>query len=359
MNNLENNEFVPFDPFPAYLFETLAKRTHSSAFPESDSDSDDDDPGRLLSYAEELDRVLERSDWENRKKRKGRQGRSRESRDRAKRIKEETKGTGDFEFDNCADCGKFDFIEDSTTGDVICSECGLVQSSKGLEFTENILVRAKNKSKPYQRVVHFRQRYAQLVGKDPWISEELFEEILLKIDELKIPHESFGKKDFSKVLKELGRPETKRLSANWIQVRRRMGLESPQDLLEDDLYKRLCSRYQCIDVVFQEKLWSETGEKGKEDQLERRNIINVNYLMVQMLRLEDEELFKIWGKFFPQLTSKKQPGLNNARWKILTDELKGRFKLFSIFRTEERIALNWEFKELTKEDIELYCSGFH
>lgn len=355
MSSLENEEeLAPFDPWPAEILQAVPKRTHSSAFPEGDSDSDCD-PG-FISYADELNRAMCRSerDWSNRKK--GRQGRSRESRERAKRAREETREMLLDQWDDCKDCKKFDFLEDGVTGDVVCSNCGLVQSAKGLEFCSNIAIRVKNKSKPYQRVVHFRQRYAQLVGTDPWISEELFEDILFKTDELGLTGDSFGKKSFSKVLKELN-PKTKRLSANWIQVRRRMGLETPSEVEDPDLlYKRLCARYQCIDVVFQEKLWNAGGEK---DALHRRNIVNVNYLIAQMLRLESEDLFRAWGKFLPQLSSKKQPWTNNARWKILTQELQGRFKLFSNRRTEERIPLTWEYKELTKEDIDLYCSGFH
>lgn len=339
------------------------KRTFNDAFPDSDSDSDGCE--EELSFCEMLEKAMARTERDHLRRPKGRQGRSRASRERAKRLKEESKKWDYMVTEPCEDCNRQDFLEDHNSGDVVCANCGLVASSKGLDFSKNILLRVRNLSKPYQRVVHFRQRFAQLIGIDPEIEEALLDTILDKIEDLKIPTPSFGKKDFSRVLKELNHPNfpyehIKRLSANWIQIRRHLG-ESipPEPEFPDELYIRLCARYQCIDRVFQETLWSPTGEKGKDNTLERRNIINVNYLTVQMLRLESEDLFRSWGKFLPQLTAKKQPGINNRRWKLLCEKLEGRDFRVLFSKNQEKISLKWEYKELTVEDIKLYCSGFH
>lgn len=396
LENGAEEELLPLSP--TLPWGGSKKRT----FSELDSDSEVDDDA----FFELLERAFEMDSEQKKDRKRGRQGRSRESRQRAARVRDEWRTLDEnrakegraplvsYAQPECFECGG-ELIENRREGDLTCRECGLVQETKGLGFSEHIPIRVKNKSKPYQRVVHFRQRYAQLVGKDPPIPDELFDEIWAKIKELEIPLKTFGKKDFSRVLKELGRQEAKRLSANWIQVRRRMNalllddirfekekegvecgelpdqLELP--LLPADpclLFKRLCARYQCIDRVFQDELWSEEGEGARPDYslspearkkalLKRRNIVNVNYLAVQMLRLESEQLFREWGKFFPQLTSKKQPQTNNERWRLLILKLETRYSLFGIPRTEETLKLTWEFRELTREEIEEYCNFFH
>jgi hypothetical protein len=109
--------------------------------------------------------------------------------------------------------------------------------------------------------------------------------------------------------------------------------------------------------VFQDELWSPEGEKGGK---KRRNIVNVNYVTVQLLRLESEEVFQAWGKYFPQLTSKKQPRMNNERWQILMKGCRERYEYFSFQKTEEVIYLgDWEYKELTPDLIKDHCQFFH
>ena len=110
--------------------------------------------------------------------------------------------------------------------------------------------------------------------------------------------------------------------------------------------------------MFQEKLFSSSGERSKENHLERRNILNVNYVTLQILRLESEEVWKCWAKYFPQLVAKKQPEKNNKRWKTIIETCKTRYQNFSISKTEERVPLYWEYIEFTREEINKYCDYF-
>lgn len=355
------------------------KRARPSSDSDSDTESDIDDLGASTTFLDDLGRAFERNWKEECRRPKKRQGRNRESRKRARRVGKELKFLNP-KYDVCEECGREDFVEDSASGDVICSECGLVQSSQGLGFSAHVQMRYTNKSKRYARVVHFRQRLAQMLLKDPLIEEPTWSEIEKRIlSDPNLDREHFGKKAFSQVLKEMmpkipkeklerrklkgKKPPTnpyKRLSANWIQVRSRLGFGILPPSLENEeyYYERLCARYQCIDHVFQEKLWDEKGERRSEQGLKRRNIINVNYIMVQLLRLESEELFQLWGKFFPQLTSKRQPKINNRRWEILMVECARRYASFAIPKTGEIIKFSWEFKELTLEEIGKTCSFF-
>lgn len=335
----------------------------------TDTDSEDDecDPDEqdpdITRWVEDIYRALYRDERRIKKeKRKGRQGRSKENRQRAQERKLSNACQKVEWVNQCPNCDGCEWIEDHRSGDVICAECGRVDSAKGLGLSTNLNLRIKQKSKPYQKLVHFRQRMAQLLGWDPKIKDELWEEIEVEIlQSMKLEEiEKMGKKKFSEALKRLKLPGTKRLSANWIQARRRLGCEEVPCEVDDLqlLYKRLCARYQCVAKVFQETLFSPNGEKPKENNLERRNILNVNYVSLQILRLEAPEVWKEWAKYFPQLVSKKQPYKNNERWKIIIEMCKKRYKVFSWPRTEEEIHLNWVYLEFTKEDINKHCVYF-
>lgn len=356
------------------------KRPRPADDPDTDSESDTGNDTSSSTFLDDLGKAFERNWKEECRRPKKRQGRNKESRKRAKRVSKELKFLNP-KYDVCTECGLEDFVEDSSSGDVICSQCGLIQSAKGLGFSAFVQMRYNNKSKRYARVVHFRQRLAQMLLRDPLIEEPTWTELQRRIlSDPALDREHFGKKAFSQVLKEMMPKENqrklekrkrkgkkpppnpyKRLSANWIQVRSRLNFGNLPPSLENEefYYERLCARYQCIDHVFQEKLWDEKGERRSEQGLKRRNIINVNYIMVQLLRLESEELFQLWGKFFPQLTSKRQPKINNLRWKILMEECAKRYSFFAIPKTGEIIRLEWEFKELTLEEIGKTCSFFY
>lgn len=316
-----------------------------------------------LDFFAELELAFLRNETDRRDRFKGRQGRSKENRQKARSTKKENEDlTVDYCPNQCPNCDGNEWIEDYRSGDVVCAECGRVESERGLGLSVNFNYRTKVKSKPYQKVVHFRQRMAQLLGRDPDIKEEIWapleEEIKRTMTKEEI--ERMGKKKFAEVLKRLNLPGTKRLSANWIQARRRLNcFELPHEV--DDLtglYKRLCARYSCVSNVFRETLYSPKGERPKENLLERRNILNVNYVTLQILRMESEPVWKVWAKYFPQLVSRKQPQKNNQRWKIIVEICKKRYPRYGHPRTEEEIFFEWNYIEFTREEINKHCTFF-
>lgn len=309
------------------------------------------------------------------KKKKGRQGRNFASRRRDKTSKEENKFTK-FDTDNtCLNCLSDEMTEDYTSGDLICSNCGVIQEEKGLGFSNLIpTVRHKNGkgSKRYQRIVHFSQRSAQLLGNDPkirkvfWtiICRELAEVLLNRPEEM----EFFGKKSLSRIIAKYPNELPRRLSANWIQVRRRlneeMGLElTVPPVLEKEeetiLWKNVKARYACIATAFENTLCKKTRETTKKTKnIERTNIYNVNYIVLQLLRLEDEVYFQKYGIFFPQLTSKDQPHQNNNRWKILVKYCSSQFSTYSCPKTEKTFHFTWKYIPMTTEEILKFCVYF-
>lgn len=329
-----------------------------------------------LEYSEkwlgDLYRAFGRREYDRRKPKKGRQGRSKDNRAKASETRRLNRLRGDDWGSNgvkpCVNCNKTEYIEDHRSGDVVCSSCGAVESERGIGLSTHFADRMKTKSKPYQKVVHFRQRLAQLLGRDPRMRDEVWEPLKQEVlnsmtrEELR----RMGKNKWAAVIKRVGIPGTKRLSANWIQARRRLREELndetiavPPDMCDvDGFLKRLCARYCCVAVIFRELLYSPQGERSKDSELERRNMPNVNYITLQLMRLESEEVFKEMAPYFPQLVSKKQPGKNNQRWKLLSQGCHNRFSAYGVPRTEETLWLNWDYKEFTREETDMLCKVF-
>lgn len=293
------------------------------------------------------------------RKRKGRQGRSHKSR---KLAEENTKRHCHIEFTvpQCTDCNSDEFFEDVRTGDSICTMCGAVQKGNGLLWRDCTFTRYKH-SKPYQPIVHFRQRLAQLTGKDPFMRTKVFNQLTEHLRFTVSPEDidKIGKKRVSKALTQLKLP--RRYSANWIQIRRRMNLfpAPPEFTNQDYLWKMMNQRYWCLSEAFKTTLCKkEEWMTPVVKSLSRKNIPNVNYSFLQLLRLEEPSLLSVLGKFFPQLCSKEQPNKNNKRWKILMEYCKKNFSKSVNPKTEEIFVLHWEYIPLTQKDIEEHCVYF-
>ena len=337
--------------------------TQQELFDSSESDCSDDSSDEALDDSEQEDIVallIRQEERDKKKQKKGRQGRSHESRRRAEEVK---KHYMQFKDDviSCKDCGCTDLVEDHQSGDLICSDCGLVHSGGGVLFDEHFCIRGKL-SKRYQELVHFRQRLAQLRGWDPMIKSKIFNRLTIELRNNKADLTNMGKRRVSKALTNLKLP--RRFSANWIQIRRRMGLNPVPDDTQGDamLWTRMNFRYSCLATAFHKTLSRKTddGDKKKDvpKALQRKNIINVNYSFIQLLRLEDEKYLEIYGRYFPQLCSKEQPQKNNRRWKILIEYLDQHYKKLGVPKLESVYCFNWEYKPLTQALIEKHCMFF-
>lgn len=294
---------------------------------------------------------------------KGRQGRSKESRKRAAEHHIETAESFQKIKENvsqCFDChADFTLVEDHQSGDIVCTACGVVQPcGQGLGFMKNMFSN-KTLSRPYFRPVHFRQRIAQLLCHDPKLPRDVIKQIGRELIEnehiYKGNEKTYGKFTFSQVLHRLSLD--RKQAKHWIQIRQRLNFSPLPPLLTISM-RRLAARFFCISQAFQKTLFIPPKEKPK-NYLQRRNIINLNYTMVQLWRLEDAEEFCRIAPYLPQLSSDKQPNLNNNRWKILIEEVSQNFTHFEDPCTGEIYSFNWEYIPLSNQDIIKYFQGFH
>lgn len=289
------------------------------------------------------------------KKKKGRQGRSREVRERKKREEEERikmnfVSLSDPPLSRCPDsCSPNPFfIEDHSSGDLICSGCGAVVSSGGISnFTSSSLTN----SKPYMRIVHFRQRIAQLFSYDPEQKKEYIDRINEFIQKSGEDPRYFGKNVFSQICREL--QIDPKVATHWMQIRKKLGIEpflSDSDL-DPEMKSRLNMRFFCVSIAFANQLKKGKGEDSDSSHLKRNNIININFLIIMLIRLESEFEFRKLAKFCPQLMSHQQPKLNNQRWKVIIDYCDHNYRVVSDPIKGTFFSFDWEYKPLTNSDL--------
>jgi len=280
-------------------------------------------------------------------RKKKRQGRSRESRSRI---------IPKFEMNEliCRGCRSVDFVEDHASGDLVCMDCGWVHSEGGLDFNEN-MIRMKNPSKRYMRIVHFQQRMTQLLGNDPEVSEEVVEKLEKRLMDV-ANKPQFGKRSFTRVLRELTLDP--KIACHWVQLRTRLGWDDQLCCFHEELLLRLKARYFCIEKAFEETLHVPTGVR-RTSKLQRKNIISLNFSIPMLIRMEDEEVFKQVAKFFPQQSNPQHPELNNERWKILIEHCQKKYARMVLPVKDMVFYFDWPFIPMTYADVIGYYSNFH
>jgi hypothetical protein len=303
----------------------------------------------------------------NNKKKKGRQGRSMEVR-RKKELERQGWYQGQryfFQSDQipkCRECGSQNcFVEDHSSGDLICTSCGVVSEELGgLGFVSNCFTHNPLVSKPYQKVVHFRQRISQLLCRDP---EQEFDHLRMIRDYVirenyRLGNPSFyGIKTFSYICRALGL--NPKIASHWMQIRKRLGIEpSCYPNPSPELLHRITMRYICVAHCFDSTLRRKRGE-ASPNPLKRNNVINLNYSIIQLIRMESESEFFRLAKFFPQLISHNQPALNNKRWEIILEECRTKYSKFSDPLRGEPFSFDWPYKPILVEDLVKYFYFFY
>jgi len=281
---------------------------------------------------------------------KKRQGRSHESRERVKLNRVEPHVLV------CKSCKGVDFVEDHSSGDLICvsPECGLVYASGALFFNINTIP-MKNPSKPYQRVVHYQQRMTQLLGNDPEVDEASFQLIRESVSNRK-DYETFGKRSFSKLLRELGLDP--KIATHWIQLRIRLGWEDPLSCFDEQLLLRCHARYVCVSQAFQNTFHLAPGE-SKKNKIQRKNIITLNFSIPMILRLESESVFRKAAKYFPQQNNSSHLEINNERWRIIVEYCQRNYRVMEDPVRGIMYQFEWNFMPINFSDVIGYFTHFY
>lgn len=277
---------------------------------------------------------------------RGRQGRNAKSRQMSRNDSNPCV-YDDFQCQNCK--SSMGLVVDHVSGDLVCTSCGFVNDTGGRSFSRNLLLTKKN-SKNYSRKVHLRQRLAQLRGEDPQISDEYIQRIQEHISEMNIDTRRTGKKNFGAICVILGIP--KKTSSGWIQIRNELGLfpntSHITELDDPNFALRFEVRYDCIEAAFNATL---SSKHGSTHWLKRTNIVNLNYILPQILRLESESLWDECAKFFKQLTHENHPGHNNERWRVIVMYCDRHFRRARATKEGGDLLLEWPYFPMTTEEI--------
>lgn len=265
----------------------------------------------------------------------------------------------------------FTLVEDH--GDLICEECGAVNRERMVEgdrpgpVTENFV---SYRPVRYQSFVHFGVRFRQLERRDPSIDPDyiLILRDFLQENEEKMeknfgPATFWGPKTFRRIfefpdLKAYSDKVTWRrtMSRHWLQIRGRLNIEPFRIEIPSDIGKMACERYKLVYKAFEQLRRDPTSiHFGK------KNIFSINYIYLQIMRCESEEVAKRVAMFLPQTLNTHQPGWNNRRWEEIVDYISCNFGPGSLFKGETLDSFHgfaWNCELLTEEYILRHCCFF-
>lgn len=257
------------------------------------------------------------------------------------------------DFARCHSCLSLDVIFCPCEGELVCSNCGLVQdqifSDISYETSKPFLGKV---SKKYDRSVHFRERTAAWNNTGPMIPDEDWMKIEEAFYDLDHPKKHLlGKKLFNQICNEAGFKE-KKYGERWIQARLRLGLEPPDwQPPEPELIKEMHQRFFLVNKAFQNTIHKDTDDQGVVPYcFKRRNIINLNYIILQLLRLIDEFEFQYWQKYF-DLSTKNSLKLFNYYWRVMIEWINENQKNYYDSKNEQIFRFDWTYIKLRKSDL--------
>lgn len=253
----------------------------------------------------------------------------------------------------------------SSTDNSCCNECGKETSYVQLD---NDIIRDKYifpGSKKYERRIHFNTKVHRLIGegaliillKDAFAIERFLE---LNPDIRGSSWNLVGPKTIKTACERLGflaNPKKRRYPDFWIQVRMMLNLQPCHANIPSEFIARLYWRYKLVDVAFNQVL----KKSANNNRLYKaRNIMTINYTLLQLLRLENEELFKLNAKFMPLSNNPDSPDVNNVRWKLICEYCQKNFgKTFTGPDDCSGIYyFDWTYRPLTSKDILDYVVYF-
>lgn len=256
-------------------------------------------------------------------------------------------------FARCHSCLSLDVIFCQREGELVCTNCGLVQNQIFSDcYYENSRPILGKVSKKYDRSVHFRERTAAWNNTGPLIPEEDWLKIEEKFYELKHPKKHLlGKKLFNQICNEAGFKE-KKYGERWIQARLRLGLEGPDwQPPHPSLIHELHQRFFLVNKAFQNTIHKNTGNDDVVPySLKRLNIINLNYIILQLLRLISESQFHYWKRYF-ELSTKNSLKLFNYYWGIMINWINENQQNYYDSKNEQIFRFHWFFMKLRKSDL--------
>lgn len=251
-------------------------------------------------------------------------------------------------YNRCRECLTTTLIFCSREGETVCTECGLVQEQI---YQDEVTVTPRSLSKKYNRIVHFRERTAAWQNTGPMIPNEHFELIEDYYFQLKylIPNRHLlGRSLLTSICDKLGL-SAKKYGERWIQARIRLNLKDDWYPPSHSLVSELHTRFFLMNMAFQYCIHiSSTSDVPV--CAKRRNIIPLNYIILQLIRLINEEEFQHWKRYFT-ISNLKTLQIYNYYWSIMINWIIQNQSIFINRDTDQNVAYYWVFTPLFEFDL--------
>ena len=299
----------------------------------------------------------------------------------------------------CPEC-QGDVIDyDYVTGDTVCYGCGLVletQNISNVPETGDGSPFKIRKSKDYRTLVYVREKLRGLFGTDPPIWLDEWNLIVQYIEHHYGPNyrehpvlENLGQKTFAEICREItcvklvkmvkGKEvvyfgeqvfetnaerelrallfdenyvevETYRPLANkkygerWIQARKRLGLSAP-GIMDLDILANICIKIE---------IYEEAHKQLFRNSVTRKNALNLNYVILQIVRMSSEEEFHYRKRYMKLATGKLKE--YNRKWSTIVTELA--LEHNSYFHKEMNVLLevDWVYIPMYPQDLWVHQS---
>jgi hypothetical protein len=271
--------------------------------------------------------------------------------------------------DRCGNCDGDIIDYDEVTGDTICATCGLVLDTNNIadavEVGPGTLVKI-NKSKAYRTVVYVREKLRGLLGTDPpiWFNEweMIMKHILFEYGDEWFYHLwSMGQKMFSAICRkvavdaegfqvflakgEVAPPGTRYPLANkkygerWIQARMRMGYPGTEKM-SLCILANICMKIEIYEMVHKDVF---------RNNVTKKNTLNLNYVLLQIIRMEDEEEFHYWKRYIKLAVSKLED--YNEKWRTILLELAVNYDYYYNKEMDITFQIQWKYIPMYAGDL--------
>lgn len=303
--------------------------------------------------------------WRPRKK----QGRSKDVRIR---VSEENRAyfrnfrrTMEYVNLNCTNCFSEQGLVESRDGSLYCDDCGKVSTMEKHVDAPVFYRYNKIQSKPYERRIHFHTKLHRLIGQGADIvtyeDARLIENYLLQNPKVMgVNFNWVGPRAVKRACWALGFHRDAAVNKTrypdfWIQIRRILNMIPVCGRLPEETVERLKIRYIYVSEAFENavKYCDSFFKKKTKNTREKksRNIMTVNYILLQLIRLESEELFRENAKFLPVVKSAESPEVNNRRWQLTCEYCSRYHSRHWVKEKDEFMDFRWDYMPLTDEDI--------
>jgi len=199
-------------------------------------------------------------------------------------------------------------------------------------------------SKKYQTLVYMREKIRGLHGSDPWIWDDEWDLITQYINNNNIDCQRMGQRSFSIICRSVKKGDVfpfyyKKYGERWVQARIRLGYEGPEPM----------SLYLLKSICMRTKIYQEAHKEFIAYKITNKNAINLNYVLLQFIRMDSPEEFDQWKRYIKISTCKLS--VYNDMWKKIMMIMALKFSNYFEESSYSFVKIEWTYVPLKEHDL--------